>query len=111
MNLSRVYGLAVPRQPVGSAESRFSQRNLSVSVAQWLVGSAELSNRRDAQTPSFAHRKSHHTNFASGDVRRFIERYTLASMISVEELVAEEWAEWYRMTPLERWRESEKLWQ
>ena len=23
----------------------------------------------------------------------------------------EEWAEWYRLTPLERWRESEKLWE
>lgn len=32
-------------------------------------------------------------------------------MISPEELVGEEWAEWYRLTPLERWRESEKLWQ
>ncbi len=32
-------------------------------------------------------------------------------MISAEELVGEEWAEWYRLTPLERWHESEKLWQ
>jgi hypothetical protein len=32
-------------------------------------------------------------------------------MISPEELVGEEWAEWYRLTPIERWRESEKLWQ
>ncbi len=32
-------------------------------------------------------------------------------MISPEELVGEEWAEWYRLTPQERWRESEKLWQ
>ena len=31
-------------------------------------------------------------------------------MISAEELVGEEWAEWYRLTPLERWHESEKLW-
>jgi hypothetical protein len=23
----------------------------------------------------------------------------------------DEWDEWYRMTPLERWRESEKLWE
>jgi hypothetical protein len=23
---------------------------------------------------------------------------------------ADEWHEWYRLTPLERWRESEKLW-
>ncbi len=30
---------------------------------------------------------------------------------SAEELVGEEWAEWYRMSPLERWQESAKLWQ
>jgi hypothetical protein len=32
-------------------------------------------------------------------------------MISIEELAGEEWAEWYRLTPLERWRESQKLWE
>lgn len=32
-------------------------------------------------------------------------------MISPEELVGEEWAAWYRLSPQERWRESEKLWQ
>ncbi len=32
-------------------------------------------------------------------------------MISAEELVGEEQTEWYRLTPVERWRESEKLWQ
>jgi hypothetical protein len=32
-------------------------------------------------------------------------------MITPEELVGEEWAAWYRLTPQERWRESEKLWQ
>ena len=32
-------------------------------------------------------------------------------MITPEELVGEEWAEWYRLTPVERWLESEKLWQ
>jgi hypothetical protein len=31
--------------------------------------------------------------------------------ISAEEVVGEEWAGWYRLTPIERWRESEKLWQ
>ena len=31
-------------------------------------------------------------------------------MITPEELVGEEWAEWYRLSPVERWRESEKLW-
>ena len=30
--------------------------------------------------------------------------------IKPEDLVGEERAEWYRMTPLERWRETEKLW-
>jgi hypothetical protein len=28
-----------------------------------------------------------------------------------EELVGEEWAEWYRMGPLERWQQSAKFWQ
>ena len=32
-------------------------------------------------------------------------------MITAEELVGEEWAEWYRLTPAERWTETEKLWQ
>jgi hypothetical protein len=30
--------------------------------------------------------------------------------MSPDELVGEEWAEWYRLTPAERWQESEKLW-
>jgi hypothetical protein len=33
------------------------------------------------------------------------------SVIQPEELVGEEWAEWYRLTPARRWQESEKLWQ
>jgi hypothetical protein len=28
-----------------------------------------------------------------------------------EELEGAEWADWYFMTPQQRWRESEKLWQ
>jgi hypothetical protein len=32
-------------------------------------------------------------------------------MIQPEQLVDGEWAEWYRLTPLQRWLESEKLWQ
>ena len=32
-------------------------------------------------------------------------------MIEPTDIVSEEQAEWYRMTPLERWRESSKLWQ
>ena len=30
---------------------------------------------------------------------------------SAEDLVGDEWAEWYRLTPAERWLESKKLWQ
>lgn len=30
-------------------------------------------------------------------------------MIRPEELVGEEWAAWYRLSPAERWLESEKL--
>lgn len=32
-------------------------------------------------------------------------------MITAEELVGEEQAEWYALTPLERWHESAKLWE
>jgi hypothetical protein len=32
-------------------------------------------------------------------------------VIDLEELVGAEWAEWYRLTPAQRWLESEKLWQ
>ena len=32
-------------------------------------------------------------------------------MIQADELVGGEWAEWYRLTPVQRWLESEKLWQ
>ena len=31
--------------------------------------------------------------------------------ISAEELVGEEWAEWYSLTPIERWRQSSQLWE
>jgi hypothetical protein len=32
-------------------------------------------------------------------------------MVQPEQLVGDEWAEWYRLTPAQRWQESEKLWQ
>lgn len=32
-------------------------------------------------------------------------------MVMAEDLVGEEWAEWYRLSPADRWLESEKLWQ
>ena len=28
----------------------------------------------------------------------------------MDDFAAEEWEEWYRLTPLERWQESQKLW-
>ena len=34
-----------------------------------------------------------------------------APVISAEELVGEEWAEWYRLTPAQRWTETSRLWQ
>ena len=33
------------------------------------------------------------------------------SDLSAEELVGEEWAEWYLLTPIERWQQSSILWQ
>lgn len=32
-------------------------------------------------------------------------------MIEVEDLVGPEWAEWYLMTPQQRWAESARLWE
>jgi hypothetical protein len=32
-------------------------------------------------------------------------------VIRPEDLVGEEWAEWYLLTPAERWLETEKLWE
>ena len=32
-------------------------------------------------------------------------------MVDPEDLVGSEWAEWYRLTPAQRWAESEKFWQ
>ena len=31
-------------------------------------------------------------------------------MIQPETLVEDEWVAWYRLTPVQRWMESEKLW-
>ena len=31
-------------------------------------------------------------------------------MKAPEATIEDEWAHWYRLTPLERWRESQKLW-
>jgi len=32
-------------------------------------------------------------------------------MIKPEELVGKKWARWYRLSPAQRWQESEQLWQ
>ena len=32
-------------------------------------------------------------------------------MLEAEDIVEGEWAEWYRMTPLERWHASGELWE
>lgn len=32
-------------------------------------------------------------------------------MIEPEDVVDSEWADWYRLTPVQRWAESEKLWE
>ncbi len=32
-------------------------------------------------------------------------------MIDIDEFCEPEWAEWYRLSPQQRWAESEKLWQ
>ena len=32
-------------------------------------------------------------------------------MVDMDQLVGDEWAEWYRMTPEQRWAESSKLWE
>ena len=32
-------------------------------------------------------------------------------MIPIEEICEPEWAEWYMMTPQERWRETSRLWE
>lgn len=31
-------------------------------------------------------------------------------MIDADDVIEGEWVEWYRLTPLERWRESARLW-
>lgn len=30
--------------------------------------------------------------------------------VQPEDVVEEEWADWYRLTPAQRWQESQKLW-
>jgi hypothetical protein len=37
--------------------------------------------------------------------------YTCRSMLDLRDIVGEEWAEWYRLTPFERIEESSRLWE
>ena len=32
-------------------------------------------------------------------------------MVRAEQIAGSEWAEWYRLTPAQRWVESERLWE
>jgi hypothetical protein len=32
-------------------------------------------------------------------------------MLFIDDVVEAEWGEWYRMTPAQRWAETERLWQ
>ena len=50
-------------------------------------------------------------NAADTEVYAGMGNWYPCSMIQPEELVGDEWAEWYRLTPVQRWQESEKLWQ
>lgn len=34
----------------------------------------------------------------------------LPAVLTPEDIAEPEWAEWYRLTPAQRWAESEKLW-
>jgi hypothetical protein len=46
--------------------------------------------------------------FSSFELPPFFMQYSV--MATIEELAGEEWAEWYRLTPAQRWIETEKLW-
>jgi hypothetical protein len=56
-------------------------------------------------------------NRSRGNFERSAEVYSQtrewyqSRVIQPEDLVGDEWAEWYRLTPVQRWLESEKLWQ
>jgi hypothetical protein len=45
---------------------------------------------------------------SSFELPPFFMQYSV--MATIEELAEEEWAEWYRLTPAQRWIETEKLW-
>lgn len=54
--------------------------------------------------PGWLHKELHHAGFPRKQNR------TAQIDHGGEELVGSEWAEWYMMTPQERWAETEKLW-
>ncbi|HEX4645723.1 MAG TPA: hypothetical protein VH598_08955 [Verrucomicrobiae bacterium] len=56
-------------------------------------------------------RNGSHSRTGQPEVYREAYICYLISMIQPEQLVEGEWAEWYRLTPVQRWLESEKLWQ
>ena len=35
----------------------------------------------------------------------------MPNMVESEEIVGDEWADWYRLTPLQRWHASGELWE
>jgi len=35
---------------------------------------------------------------------------SLYSLVNIPWMIEDEWFEWYRLTPQERWSETEKLW-
>lgn len=46
-----------------------------------------------------------------GSVAALIAMSQLERVVRAEDIVGPEWADWYRLSPVERWLESEKLWQ
>jgi hypothetical protein len=39
-----------------------------------------------------------------------MQRKQASAVVAETNDVADEWEEWYRLTPLQRWEESQKLW-
>lgn len=50
------------------------------------------------------------SNKSEVERRRPRRRSAIAPAIRAEDLVGSEWAEWFRLTPVERWQENGKLW-
>ena len=65
-----------------------------------LDGSSRLSRRPNSPGSSIP-------SFPSRDPA---SRFLLSSMIEAEDICEPEWAEWYRMTPQQRWEATERMW-